>query len=109
MNLQDAAGNLAEVISVASHDTASAVAATPLTSRNSAYISCGTWSLVGVELKRPVVTEAARAANFTNELGVDGTVRFLKNVSGMWIVNECIRNWRASGTSIDAETICFAS
>ena len=108
MNLQDAAGNLAEVISVASHDTASAVAATPLTSRNSAYISCGTWSLVGVELKRPVVTEAARAANFTNELGVDGAVRFLKNVSGMWIVNECIRNWRASGTSIDAETICFA-
>lgn len=106
MNLQDAAGNLSEVISVASHDTASAVAATPLTSRNSAYISCGTWSLVGVELKRPVVTEAARAANFTNELGVDGTVRFLKNVSGMWIVNECIRNWRASGTSIDAETLC---
>lgn len=85
--------NPARIINVASHDTASAVIAAPLTER-SAYISCGTWSLVGVELDSPVVTEASRKANFTNELGIDGTVRYLKNIMGMWVFNGCLAQLR---------------
>ncbi|WP_236543178.1 rhamnulokinase [Spiractinospora alimapuensis] len=81
------------VTSVASHDTASAVAAVPALSPDFAYISCGTWSLVGVELPSPLRTEDARAANFTNELGLDATTRFLRNVMGMWLVQECARHW----------------
>lgn len=78
---------------VGSHDTASAVAAVPATDENFAYISSGTWSLVGVELTAPVRTEASRAANFTNEIGVDGTIRFLRNVAGLWLLQECQREW----------------
>jgi rhamnulokinase len=78
---------------VGSHDTASAVAAVPALDRNFAYISSGTWSLVGVELTAPVLTKASRAANFTNELGVDGTVRYLRNVMGLWLLQECLRTW----------------
>ena len=78
---------------VGSHDTASAVAAVPATGGNFAYISSGTWSLVGVELDAPVLSEASRAANFTNELGVDGTVRYLRNVMGLWLLQECLRTW----------------
>jgi rhamnulokinase len=78
---------------VGSHDTASAVAAVPAVDGNFAYISSGTWSLVGVELSAPVLTEASRAANFTNELGVDGTVRYLRNVMGLWLLQECLRTW----------------
>ncbi|BDZ39527.1 rhamnulokinase [Microbacterium suwonense] len=90
------------VIAVGSHDTASAVVATPLTSANSAYISCGTWGLVGLELADPVVTDAARQANFTNELGVDGRIRFLHNVAGLWLLSETVRAWEAEdGTVID--------
>ena len=84
------------VLAVASHDTASAVAATPLGATGattSAYISSGTWSLVGLELPAPVLTEASRAANFTNELGLDGTVRYLRNVMGLWVLDECVRAW----------------
>ncbi|MCI9889850.1 rhamnulokinase [Micrococcales bacterium 31B] len=88
----------ARVVAVGSHDTASAVAATPLGEPTAAYISSGTWSLVGVERESTVLTEAARQANFTNELGVDGTVRFLKNVSGLWLLSECMREWSAAGT-----------
>ena len=58
---------------------------------------CGTWSLVGLELERPVIDEASRRANFSNELGVDGTVRFLRNVMGHWMLQECERNWALSG------------
>ncbi|MDO5618513.1 rhamnulokinase [Kocuria sp.] len=83
-----------ELIAVGSHDTASAVAAVPL-DEDSAYISAGTWSLVGVELETPVLTAESRAANFTNELGVDGRVRFLKNVSGLWLLSESIRRWES--------------
>lgn len=83
------------VIAVGSHDTASAVVGVPAASERFAYISCGTWSLVGVELDRPVLTEASRAANFTNELGVDGTVRYLRNVMGLWLLQECVREWGA--------------
>ncbi len=81
------------VVAVGSHDTASAVVGVPAASPHFAYISCGTWSLVGVELDAPVLTAAARRANFTNEGGVDGTVRFLRNVMGLWPLQECMREW----------------
>lgn len=81
------------VTTVGSHDTASAVAAVPATGERFAYICTGTWSLVGLELAEPVLTEASRAANFTNELGLDGTVRYLRNVMGLWLLQECVREW----------------
>ena len=81
------------LIAVGSHDTASAVAAVPATRENFAYISSGTWSLVGMELSAPVLTGASRAARFTNEAGVDGTVRYLRNVMGLWLLQECLRRW----------------
>jgi rhamnulokinase len=91
------------VIAVGSHDTASAVAGVPAANERFAYISCGTWSLVGVELDRPVLTEASRAANFTNELGVDGTVRYLRNVMGLWLLQECVREWGVDTAVVLAE------
>jgi rhamnulokinase len=81
------------VVAVGSHDTASAVVGVPAATRNFAYVATGTWSLVGVELDAPVLTEASRAANFSNELGVDGTVRYLRNVMGLWLLQECLREW----------------
>ena len=81
------------VVAVGSHDTASAVVAVPASGERFAYISSGTWSLVGVELDQPVLTEAARLADFTNEGGVDGTIRFLKNVTGLWVLSESLRTW----------------
>ncbi|WGD37670.1 rhamnulokinase family protein [Lysinibacter sp. HNR] len=85
------------VVSVGSHDTASAIVAVPSVDRDIAYISSGTWSLVGFELDAPVLTEASRRANFTNEAGVDGRVRYLRNVMGMWLISECLREWEAAG------------
>ncbi|AUZ35836.1 rhamnulokinase [Arthrobacter sp. PGP41] len=89
------------VVAVGSHDTASAVAAVPAQAddgeENFAYISSGTWSLVGLELKHPVLTEAGRAANFTNERGVDGTIRYLRNMGGLWLLSECQRTWEQEG------------
>jgi rhamnulokinase len=84
-----------QVSSVGSHDTASAVVAVPALEPDFAYISSGTWSLVGVELDSPVLTEESRQANFTNEGGVDGRVRYLRNVMGLWILSETIREWGA--------------
>ncbi|WP_371600590.1 rhamnulokinase family protein [Streptomyces sp. NBC_00564] len=81
------------VTAVGSHDTASAVAAVPATGEHFAYICTGTWSLAGLELDAPVLTEASRAANFTNELGLDGTVRYLRNIMGLWLLQECLREW----------------
>ncbi|GGN57428.1 carbohydrate kinase [Streptomyces albiflavescens] len=81
------------VTTVGSHDTASAVAAVPATGERFAYICTGTWSLAGLELDAPVLTEASRAANFTNELGLDGTVRYLRNIMGLWLLQECVREW----------------
>lgn len=81
------------VVAVGSHDTASAVVGVPLDDAESAYISLGTWGLVGLELDRPVLTEAARAANFTHEGGVDQTIRFLTNVMGTWLLSETLRTW----------------
>lgn len=86
-------GGSPSVTAVGSHDTASAVVAVPAASDDFAYISCGTWGLVGVELEQPVLTEAARLANFTNEGGVDGRVRFLHNVMGLWLLSESVRPW----------------
>ena len=86
-----------EVVAVASHDTASAVAAVPAEDENIAYISSGTWSLVGVELTGPVLGEEARDLNFTNEEGFAGTTRFLKNVMGLWLLQECRRTWEERG------------
>ncbi|MGV9307596.1 rhamnulokinase [Nonomuraea sp. NPDC003727] len=89
-------GHRAVVTRVASHDTASAVVAVPARTPRFAYVSCGTWSLVGVELDEPVLTDGSVAANFTNEAGADGTIRYLRNVMGLWILQECMRAWGES-------------
>lgn len=86
-------GYSSEVVAVASHDTASAVAAVPARGDRFAYISCGTWGLVGLELEHPVLTDEARLAGFTNEGGLGGTTRFLHNVMGLWVLTECLRAW----------------
>jgi len=96
---------LVPVIAVGSHDTASAVAGVPAADDRFAYISSGTWSLVGVELDHPVITEDSRRANFTNEAGVDGTVRYLRNVMGLWLLQESLRTWRAAGLAADLGTL----
>lgn len=88
------------VLSVASHDTASAVVAVPAQGTDFAYISSGTWSLVGVELPAPVLTEQARRADFTNEAGLDDSIRFLRNVSGLWLLAQSLETWRRAGAGL---------
>jgi rhamnulokinase len=90
---------------VGSHDTASAVVGVPLTHDGAAYISCGTWSLVGVELPSPIATDQARVAGFTNEGGVDGRTRFLKNVMGLWLLSESVRAWEKVGEQTELGTL----
>lgn len=85
------------VVAVAGHDTASAVAAVPATDRNFAYLSSGTWSLMGIEVKDPIITPESYELNFTNEGGVEGTTRFLKNICGMWILEQCRKEWASEG------------
>lgn len=87
----------AEVVAVATHDTGSAVAAVPFRQPGSVFISAGTWSLVGLEVQAPVITDAAFAANLTNEGGVGGTFRLLRNVTGLWLIHECRRAWAEEG------------
>lgn len=107
----------APVIAVAEHDTGSAVAAVPAKEQSFAYLSCGTWSLIGTEIGAPVLTERARELNFTNEGGVYGTYRLLKNIMGLWILQECRRAWEREGNSytfpelvqLAAEAAPFAS
>jgi rhamnulokinase len=82
-----------QVIVGPSHDTAAAVAGVPAAEESFAFVCTGTWALVGVELPAPVITEAARQAGFSNEAGVDGTTRFLRNVTGFWLLQECVREW----------------
>ncbi|MDA8071921.1 MAG: rhamnulokinase [Actinomycetota bacterium] len=91
--------------SVGSHDTASAVVAVPASEPAFAYISSGTWSLVGVERDTPLRSEAARVAGFTNERGVDGTVRFLRNVMGHWLLQESMRAWQRAGEPVDLAAV----
>ncbi|MEP7025506.1 MAG: rhamnulokinase family protein [Actinomycetota bacterium] len=93
------------VVAVGSHDTASAVVGVPAAGPDFAYISCGTWSLVGMELDQPVLTEASRAANFTNEAGIDGTIRYLRNVMGLWLLQESQRSWAAAGLTAGLEPL----
>jgi rhamnulokinase len=97
------------VVAVGSHDTASAVAAVPAAGDRFAYISSGTWSLVGVELPAPVLSEASRVANFTNEGGIDATTRYLHNVMGLWLLNECLRVWDRAGAPTELEPLLVAA
>lgn len=92
------------VIATASHDTAAAFAAADV-QPGQVVVSCGTWALVGVVRREPLVTEEARLANFSNELGANGTVRFLKNVTGLWLVQECRAAWAAEGEDVDYATL----
>jgi sugar (pentulose or hexulose) kinase len=87
------------VIAPACHDTGSAVIAVPTTTRNYAYISSGTWSLMGLELDHPIINDEVYRANLTNEGGIDGTFRFLKNIMGLWLVQQCRETWSAEGRS----------
>lgn len=94
------------VVAVASHDTGSAVASVPVDNgEDFVYISSGTWSLMGVELDKPMVTEAAMAHNFTNEGGVNKTVRFLKNIMGLWLIQESRRQWDREGTLLSFDEL----
>jgi rhamnulokinase len=85
------------VIAVAGHDTASAIAAVPAADERFAYLSSGTWSLMGIEVPAPIINEASAAANFTNEGGIEGTTRFLKNITGMWLLEQCRKVWKDAG------------
>ena len=97
------------VVATASHDTAAAVAAVPAEGDDWAYISSGTWSLVGVEARSPLISPRSLAANFTNEGGVGGTIRFLKNVTGLWLVQGCRKAWSAEGAATYEELALAAA
>lgn len=97
------------VIAVGSHDTASAVCGTPLAGENSIFLSSGTWALIGMELPEPVITEDSLAYNFTNEGGVEGTIRFLKNITGLWILQQLKKKWNETDPSIGYPEIIAAA
>jgi rhamnulokinase len=97
------------VTAVGSHDTASALVGVPAQGEDFAYVACGTWSLVGLELPAPVLGEASRAANFTNEGGVDGRIRYLRNVMGLWLLSESLRTWERAGSRIDLQRLLVAA
>ncbi len=94
-----------QVIATCSHDTGAAVAAVPASGEGWAYLSSGTWSLIGVELPQPLLDESALAHNFTNEAGFGGTTRFLRNIVGLWLLQECRRTWTLAGHRLDYETL----
>lgn len=98
-----------KVILVGSHDTASAVVGVPATEGNFAFLSSGTWSLLGTELEAPVLSAESREANFTNELGVDGTIRYLKNLSGLWLISESIRDYEQQGARLELAELLTAA
>ncbi len=85
------------VVAVAGHDTASAVLAVPAENKHFAYLSSGTWSLMGVETESPIITDESYLHNFTNEGGIEGTTRFLKNITGMWLLEQCRKEWEQQG------------
>jgi len=93
------------VIAVCEHDTASAVAATPSDTKDFVYISCGTWSLFGVESQEPIINEQASTMNFTNEGGYKDTVRFLKNIMGLWLIQESRRQWKREGEDVGFDVL----
>lgn len=98
------------IIAVAGHDTASAIAAVPATDEKFAYLSSGTWSLMGIEVQKPIINRESAQLNFTNEGGIEGTTRFLKNITGMWLLEECRRMWKAAGKEYSyAELIAMAT
>jgi rhamnulokinase len=98
-----------ELTLVGSHDTASAVVGVPAEDDGFAYVSCGTWALVGVELASPVLIAASRTANFTNEGGVDGRIRYLRNVTGLWLLQETLRTWERAGSPDDRDAVVAAA
>ena len=90
-----------QIIASCSHDTGAAVAAVPAEGKGWAYLSSGTWSPLGIELKKPIITDQSREFNWTNEVGFGSSIRFLKNVVGLWIVQECRRAWAVAGREYD--------
>ncbi|MEY3481709.1 MAG: hypothetical protein RIQ71_2484 [Verrucomicrobiota bacterium] len=102
---EDGAASKIKVVLCGSHDTASAVAGVPAAEKNPLFLSSGTWSLLGRELDVPLVSEATCEAKFSNEQGLFGTTRFLKNVAGMWLLQECKRNWERDGEKLEYESI----
>ena len=101
---QTGLGNI-PVVAVAGHDTASAVAAVPTRNEKFAYLSSGTWSLMGIEVDEPIISKESYEMNFTNEGGVDGTIRFLKNICGMWLLERCRKEWNTEQNYSYAELI----
>ena len=99
----------AQLVAVGSHDTASAVVAVPARDERFAYIACGTWGLVGVELADPVLTPESFAANFTNERGVDDRIRYLRNVMGLWVLQQCLAEWTAADGPQDLPALLAAA
>jgi rhamnulokinase len=95
----------APVYATAAHDTAAAVAAVPASGTDWCYISSGTWSLMGVEIDEPLVGETSLGLNFTNEIGVEGKVRLLKNIAGLWVLQECRRAWARAGREYSYEQL----
>lgn len=93
------------VVAVAGHDTGAAVAAVPAANEKFAYLSSGTWSLMGIEVKDAIINERTSQLNFTNEGGVEGTTRFLKNITGMWILEQCMKEWKKEGITYAYEKI----
>lgn len=93
------------VVTVAGHDTASAVAAVPALNEHFAYLSSGTWSLMGIEVKDAIIIEETANLNFTNEGGVEGTTRFLKNITGMWLLEQCLKEWKKEGITYEYEKL----
>jgi rhamnulokinase len=98
-----------QVIVGPSHDTAAAVAGVPAEDDAFAFVCTGTWALVGVELPAPVISPSSREAGFTNEVGVDATIRFLRNVTGFWLLQECVREWQADGQQVDLDALTRAA
>ncbi|WP_432562881.1 rhamnulokinase [Kineococcus sp. SYSU DK003] len=97
------------LVAVGSHDTASAVVGVPAADEQFAYIACGTWGLVGVELEHPVLSGESFAANFTNERGVDGRIRYLRNVMGLWVLQQCVAEWEREGRADLGELLAAAA
>jgi rhamnulokinase len=98
-----------QVIVGPSHDTAAAVAGVPAADGAFAFVCSGTWALAGVELPAPVITGRAWEAGFSNEAGIDGTIRFLRNVTGFWLLQECVREWQAEGRRVDLDELTRAA